>query len=134
VVKETLPETIGPKYAIDLDWYDQNNRSFAYATRSSLCAKCKHKIEGKGMPPRKIITMIKDCCSDETGFINNRQPILESVFRAFLSNGNKPLDVEELSRPLAELRGGDTSRTAPQVLSRLLQKEDYYGIRATSNS
>ena len=131
MVKETPPEAT-PKYAIDLAWYEENHRSFAHAVRASLCAKCKHKIEGKGISPSKIIPMIKGCCSGESGFINDRQPILESVFRVLLSNGNKPIELEELSKQLAEQRGGDASRTTPQILSRLLKKEDYYGIRSTS--
>ena len=134
MVKKTLPEATGLKYAIDLDWYEENHRSFAYAARNSLCAKCKRKVEGKGTSPHKIITMVKGCCSNEASFINDRQPILESVFRMFLSNGNRPIELEELSRLLAEQRGGDTSRAAPRVLSRLLRKEDYYGIRLVATS
>lgn len=118
-----------PRFAIDLDWYEENHRSFATAVRTSLCAKCQHKVEGKDMPAKKIIPMIKGCCSGEPDFINDRQPILESIFRVLLSNGNGPLEVEELSRRLAERRGGDTFRTAPQLLARLLRSEDYYGIR-----
>jgi len=130
VAKKAPPEATEPKYAINLDWYEQNHHSFAQAVRTSLCDKCKHKIEGKGIPPHKIIALVKGCCSNETGFINDRQPILESVFRVFLSNGNKPIELEELSKLLAEQRSGDKSRSAPEVLSRLLKKEDYYGIRA----
>ncbi len=134
MVKKTPPKASVTGYAIDLEWYEQNHRSFAHAVRASLCDKCKRKIEGKEMPPHKIVAMIKGCCSKETGFINGRQPILESVFRIFLTNGNKPIELEELSKLLAEQRSGDTSRTAPQILSRLLHKEEYYGIRPVSTS
>ena len=133
MVKKTLPETTATKYAINLDWYEANGRSFAHVVRNSLCANCKNKIEGKGTSPRKIVTMIKGCCSDETGFINDRQPILESIFRVFLSNGNQPLEIEDISQLLAKQRGGDTARTAPQLLSRLLRKEEYYGIHPISS-
>lgn len=127
MVKEsaTLPR---PRFAIDLDWYKENHHSFLMAVRTSLCEKCQRKVAGKDVPAPKIIPMVKGCCSDEPNFINDRQPILESVFRIFLMNGNKPLELEELSRHLAERRSGDTSRTAPQVLARLLRNEEYYGI------
>ena len=50
-------------------------------------------------------------------------------FRLFLVNGNQPLDLEELSKQLAEWRGGDTYRTSPEILSRLLDSSQYYGLR-----
>jgi hypothetical protein len=134
MAKETTTQATGTEYAIDLNWYEEGPRSFIHAVRTSLCAKCQRKIEGKDISPRKIIGLIKGCCSGETDFINDRQPILESIFRVFLSNGNEPMGLEELSRLLSEQRGGDSTRTAPQILSRLLRKEDYYGIRPSPTS
>lgn len=132
MVKEnTSAEPAGPRFAIDLDWYEPTRRSFASVVRASLCAKCQHKVQGKDLPAQRLLTLIKGCCSKEPNFINDRQPILESIFRIFLANGNEPLELTELSRRLVEQRGGDTSRTAPPILSRLLRTEDYYGIRAT---
>ncbi|GAI07324.1 unnamed protein product, partial [marine sediment metagenome] len=43
-----------------------------------------------------LLTTIKDCCSKTPGFITDKLPILGSIFRLFLANGNQPLDVEEL--------------------------------------
>ena len=72
---------------------------------------------------------IKDCCSRTPEFINDRLPILESVFRLFLANGNQPLDLEELGKRLNEWRGGDPYRTSPETLYRLLKNDRYYGLR-----
>jgi hypothetical protein len=72
---------------------------------------------------------VRDCCSRTPGFINDRLPVLESVFRLFLANGNQPLELSELGRQLAERRG-DILRRAPQeFLSRLLENDRYYGLR-----
>jgi hypothetical protein len=62
-------------------------------------------------------------------FITGQLPILESIFRLFLANGNQPLDLEELGRQLSEWRGGDTYRTSAEILSRLLASDQYYGLR-----
>ena len=119
------------RWFIDLDWLEQNNRSFLALVRDCLCPKCAKRLkEGK----RKIlatdlIANVKDCCSQTSGFITDKSPILESVFRLSLANGNQPLDLEELSKNLLEWRGGDTRRASVEVLSRLLGNERYYGLR-----
>jgi hypothetical protein len=80
----------------------------------------------------ELISGIKDCCSKKSEFITDELPILESIFRLFLANGNKPLSLEELSKQLAKWRGGNTQRTSVEILSRLLEDERYYGLREAS--
>jgi len=120
-----------PLWFIDLDWYQQNNRSFSALAQGHLCAKCRKQLnaEGKEIPAADLLSTIKDCCGNEPGFITGQLPILESVFRLFLANGNQPLDLEELGKQLSERRGGDTYYTSPEILSRLLKSEQYYGLR-----
>ena len=118
------------RWFIDLDWLEQNNRSFLVLARGCLCPKCRERLgEGKGeISAADLLANIRDCCSQTPGFITDRLPILESVFRLFLANGNQPLDLEELGEQLSEWRG-DTRRTPAEVLSRLLKNERYYGLR-----
>ncbi|MCK4368783.1 MAG: hypothetical protein KAV68_03860 [Dehalococcoidales bacterium] len=118
------------RWFIDLDWLEQNNRSFLVLARGCLCPKCRERLgEGKGeISAADLLANIRDCCSQTPGFITDRLPILESVFRLFLANGNQPLDLEELGEQLSEWRG-DTRRTSVEVLSRLLKNERYYGLR-----
>ena len=120
-----------PRWFIDLDWYQQNNRSFLTLARSGMCPKCNERLkEGDGeISASDILATIKDCCSHAPGFISGELPILESVFRFFLANGNEPLDVEELGKQLSECRGGDTYCTSAEILSRLLESDQYYGLR-----
>jgi len=63
------------------------------------------------------------------GFITRELPILDNIFRLFLANGNQPFDVEELGSRLNELRGGDTYRTSPEILPRLLKSDRFYGLQ-----
>ena len=76
-----------------------------------------------------LLATIKDCCSKAPEFITYRLPILEGVFRLLLANGNQPLDVEELGKQLRERLDGDAYRTSPEILSRLLGHDQYYGLR-----
>jgi hypothetical protein len=127
-VSTELPKT---RWAIDLDWFQQNNRSISALIRDYLCPKCAKQLsaEGKENSPDIIMSTIQDCCSHTPYFINDRLPIIESAFRLFLANGNQPLDMEELGNRLSELRGGDPYRTSPEALSRLLKNDRYYGLR-----
>ena len=81
-----------------------------------------------------ILPTIRDCCSNTPGFITRQLPILESIFRLFLANNNQPLDLEELGEQLSQWRGGDTYGTSAEVLSRLLESDQYYGLRQVQSN
>ncbi len=120
-----------PRWSIDLDWFQQNNRSLSALVQSCLCPKCHKRLRAgkeEGLAA-DLLSAIRDCCSKTPGFITHQLPILESIFRLFLANGNQPLDLEELGKQLSEWRGGDTYRTSVEILSRLLSNEQYYGLR-----
>ena len=126
--EDTDTNQVRPHWSIDLDWHQQNNRSFPTLAQGCLCPKCQKRLKGE-TSAADYLTAIRDCCSKTPDFITGELPILESVFRLFLANGNQALDLEELGRQLSERRGGDTYRTSAEVLSRLLRDEQYYGIR-----
>ena len=119
-----------PRWFIDLDWYQRNNRSFLLLARGCLCPKCRErlKVSESEMPAVDLLSTVKDCCSKSPDFITDKLPILESVFCLFLANGNQPLDLEELGGQLSEWRGGDTYSTSAEILSRLLKSDHYYGL------
>jgi len=120
-----------PRWFIDLDWYRQNNRSISALAQDYLCANCHGQLSAgeKEISVDKLLSTIKNCCSNDTRFINSQLPILESIFRFFLANDNQPLDLEELGKQLSERRGGDIYHTSPEILSRLLKNDKYYGLR-----
>ena len=118
------------RWFIDLDWLEEHNRSFLALAQGNLCPKCTKKRKGnEPISPAELISSIEACCGKASDFISEELPILESIFRLFLANGNKPLGLEELSKQLAKRLGGDSHRTSVEILSRLLRDEHYYGIR-----
>jgi len=120
-----------PRWFLDLEWYQQNNRSFLVLAQRYLCSKCRERLKAEQgeIAATDLLSAIRDCCSKTPGFITGELPILESVFRLFLASGNQPLDLEELGKQLSEWRGGDTYCTSGEILSRLLNSDQYYGLR-----
>lgn len=123
-----------PRWFIDVDWYQPNNRSFSTLAQGRLCPKCwkRLKVDKGEIPAADLLSNIGDCCSKTPDFITGDLPVVESVFRLFLANGNQPLGLEELQRQLGERRGGDIYRTPVEILPRLLASDQYYGIRQFS--
>jgi hypothetical protein len=121
---------------IDLDWLEQNNRSFSILARDCLCLDCRQRLEKSKQPfsPADLIATIRDCCCKTPEFFMGRLPVLESVFRIFLANGNRPLTLEELSRQLGARRVDAPQRISPEVLSHLLRNERYYGLRQVAST
>ena len=126
--EDTGTNQVSPRWFIDLDWHQQSNCSFFALAQGCLCPKCQERLKGE-ISAADLLTTIKDCCSKAPNFITATLPILESIFRLFLANGNQPLALEELGRQLREWRGGDTYRTSVEILSRLLSSDRYYGLR-----
>lgn len=123
-------EQSGKRWFINLDWFPQNNRSFFALARGCLCPACRERLKAQAeeITAGDLLGTISDCCSKKPGFIHGQLPILESVLRLFLANKNQPLDLERLSQRLNEWRGGDSYRTSPEILSRLLKSDRYYGL------
>ena len=122
-------DLIESRWCIDLDWYEQSNRSFLTLAQGSLCDNCAKKLEGEKVSIPKLLSAVKKCCSKDPAFINRRLSVLESVFRLFLANGNQPLSLRELGEQLREHRSGDTYATWPEILYRLLSSDQYYGLK-----
>jgi hypothetical protein len=134
-----IQETDAPKPAsgwfIDRDWLKQNNRSLSALARSSLCARCRKQsdAEEKELTETELLKTIKSCCQQDPEYITEHMPILESIFRLLLANGNRPLSLDELARQLSERRGGFGSHTPREALSRLLAGDQYYGLRPAAD-
>ena len=126
--EDTSTNQVKPRWFIDLDWYQQNNRSFISLAQGCLCPKCRKQLKEE-ISVADLLATIKDCCSKTPNFITGKLPILESTFRFFLANGNHPLDLDELGKQLSEWREGDTYHTSAEVLPRLLSSDQYYGLR-----
>ena len=129
--EEVYDELDEERWFIDLDWYQSSRRSFSALAQRCLCDKCLKNLktdEGE-IPADKLLATIKDCCSKQPDFIGSELPILESVFRILLTNGNQPVSMSELGEKLSEWRGGYPSSNAGAKLSRHLASDSYYGLR-----
>jgi len=129
IEEDITTEQVSPRWFIDFNWYQENSRSFFALAQTSLCAKCRKQLKEGEISADDILATIRDCCSKNPAFITDRLPILESIFRLFLANGNQPLGLEELGEQLREWRSGDTYRTSAEVLSCLLNSDQCYGLR-----
>ena len=121
-------DQVRPRWFIDPNWYESHNRSFSSLARERLCPKCRRRLKAdeREIPEAELLTAIKDCCSQKPDFITCNSPVLESIFRLLLANGNQPLDLEELGKQLSERCEG--ARHSPEILSRLLEHDQYYGL------
>jgi len=133
MVEDVITEQIKSRWFIDLDWYQQSSRSFLTLAKHCLCPECRKRLKEKEVSPEDLVSAIKDCCSQAKDFIADNLPILERIFRLFLANGNQPLDLEELGEQLRKWRGEGVYPTSPEVLSRLLESDQYYGLRKASS-
>jgi hypothetical protein len=120
---------MGLRYFIDLDWYQQQERSFATLAASRLCPTSRKKEKTKS--EAALLRTIKQCCSKRDGFITPNMPLLEMVFRLLLANGNQPLELGQMQEQLQKWLS-DTSN-APDLsvakLKRILDNDRYYGLR-----
>jgi hypothetical protein len=120
------------QWTIDLNWLKTNGRSFAILAKDTLCTKCRKKLKADAMEAKTgdLLKAIQNCCSKTEDFIPAGLPFLEIIFRIFLANGNKPMTLGELGEELRQRPGMDVYRTSVMYLSRLLQDDEYYGIKA----
>ena len=123
-------DQIRQRWFIDLDWYQLNNRSFSTMAQDRLCPKCRQRlqVEEGEISVTDLLSAIRDCCSKAPGFMNPKLPLLERVFRLFLSRGNQPLILTELTTQLSLYSNNPTSPSAP-TLQRLLDNDRHYGFR-----
>jgi hypothetical protein len=115
------------QWCINLNWYDANGCSFVTLAQDYLCLRCLKRLK-KEAKPDDIIKTVSACCSKKDDFIRADMPVMSSVFRYFLANGNQPVELETLSQELSERRG-TTAGASPEILRRLLINDRYYGIR-----
>jgi len=129
------PEPVKVLWFIDTQWYEKSNRSFLDLAQSSLCPKCMEKLgkKRKKTASSEVLVAIKDCCSKLPDFVTARMPIMESVFRILLANGNRPMTAEDIGRELSEHRDGDNYAGSPQMLTRLLNSDHWYGFKKESS-
>ena len=116
-------------YFIDMNWYQEQGRSFALLAASRLCPSSQKKKIPKS--ETALLNTIKQCCSKWEGFFTPNMPLAEMIFRLFLANGNKPLALEQIQGKLQQ-RLSDSSEPRDLYISKLkrvINEDRYYGLR-----
>lgn len=113
-------------YYVDLQWLEENQLSFATLVERCLCSRHQALARKK---PEAVLATIARCCSQDEGYLSQRLPLLESIFRLVLAKGNQPVSAEALAAELALRRG--ESLDGAKVARLLASEPRYYGLRAT---
>ncbi|MFC1930466.1 hypothetical protein ACFLWE_01050 [Chloroflexota bacterium] len=123
------------KYNIDLNWFDTKRISFLTVAAGRMCPSCleRHPPDDKENP-QKFIKTIADHCQKENTFIHDEQPVIESIFRVFLSNNNKPLTIEDITEKLKQSRGASAVSLTQETLEVLLETPLFLGMGPATNS
>ena len=129
--KDTTLENL--RYFIDLDWFEENERSFVTVAFHCLCKECQKRFSQRPTNVEKdsLLTNIRDCCSKTPDFLTHNLPLLVKIFRVLLSRGNEPMSLEELSAQLAAY-SATSAAPSPRMLKRLMDNDRYYGFRQKS--
>jgi hypothetical protein len=121
------------RYSIDLNWYQEQGRSFALLAKSRLCPSSQKKKIPKS--ETALLNTLMQCCSKWEGFFSPNAPLLEMIFRLFLANGNNPLLLaqiqDRLEQRLTDTRG-PRDLSIPK-LKRIIDYDNYYGLRPTTS-
>ncbi len=132
--------TIDTPFKIDFDWWKNHDRDWRVYLRSFLCEEHQKVFENLSNdelidwvdPDTAEVTqvdglqhvLISHCAQQET-FLTEKMALVDSVFRVFLSNGNKPLTVKQLSEIL--------DRPSDTILKTFSGIRVYKGIRPVLN-
>lgn len=123
-------------FKIDFDWWKKHDRDWRVYLRSFLCEEHQSMFEALDNdemidwvdPETAEVTQVDGLqhilithCAKQEGFLTDRMALVDSVFRVFLSNGNKPMTPEELGEKLG--------RPASTILRTLSGVRVYKGIR-----
>ncbi len=129
--------SVETKFHIDFSWWDRQNKDIRVFMRELLCPESREAVSSAS--PELLVDVvdmetaevtqvdptweaIRACCSQKPEYITADTPLLDSIFRTFLANGNKPLSVLELHHRL--------DKKPPEVILRMLTKgQIYMGIK-----
>jgi len=132
-----LRPTVDTKFHIDFSWWAKQNKDIHVFMRELLCPESLAAVNAA--PDRQTVDMvdpvtaevtqmdalweaIRSCCSLKPDYVAADTPILDSVFRVFLANGNQPLSIVELHERLDK-------KPAEVILRLLTRGQVYMGIK-----
>jgi hypothetical protein len=128
--------TLQTRFHIDFDWWRQNDQDWRVYLRNFLCPE--HQLSYADIDIHSQVDWVDvetaevqyvdglqniliTHCAKQPSFISQQSTLVDSVFRLFLSNGNLPMAIQELSEQLG--------RDPTTVLRTLTGGRVYKGIR-----
>lgn len=132
-----LKPTVNTKFYIDFSWWEKQNKDIRILMRELLCPECNKALSET--PDTQMLDLIdpetaevtkvdavweaiRACCSLKPDYITADTPLVESIFRVLVANGNKPLSILELHERI--------DKQPPETILRLLTKGQIYkGIK-----
>jgi len=135
-----LRPTLHTRFHIDFDWWERRGREYRVYLRSHLCEEHQIEFETKEDSDSRLLDwvhphtaqvsridwlqyVLRSHCSSQLEFLTKRTSMVDAVFRVFISNGNQPLTVLELSARIGREGQEDT------VLRTLAGQRVYKGLR-----
>jgi hypothetical protein len=134
--RSLVKPTLATPFKIDFEWWKNHDRDWRVYLRSFLCDEHQQMFENMSNDEKidwvdsetAEVTQVDGLqhvlithCAQQDDFLTSRMALVDSVFRIFLSNGNKPLTSEEL--------GDLLNRPAGTILKTLSGFRVYKGIR-----
>ncbi len=128
--------TLNTPFHISHEWWKRADRDLRVELRSHLCAEHRavyadhfdtEVIDWIDLRTAEVTRVdglqhvIREHCSRQPSYLDERVSIVDAVFRVFLSNGNEPLS----PRHLADMIG----RPADTILRTLSGRTVYKGLR-----
>ena len=128
--------TLDTPFHIDFDWWQNNERNWRIHLRSVMCVEHQELfiawrdgdmidwIDPETAEVKVVDGMqhtLMSHCALEPDFLTARTSMVESVFRLFLLNGNKPMTSRELAQELG--------RPEVTILRTLASARVYRGLR-----
>jgi len=132
--------TIDTPFMIDFDWWKNHDRDWRVYLRSFLCEEHQKVFENLSNdemidwvdPETAEVTQVDGLqhvlishCAQQESFLTEKMALVDSAFRVFLSNGNKPLTIKQLSEIL--------ERPPETILKTFSGIRVYKGIRPVLN-
>lgn len=105
--------TLGTKFHVDFDWWNENKRDLRVTLHQHLCESCRGVYQShlgsetidwidpetaEVQPVDGLWHALRTHCSLEPDYITESTPLIDAVLRIFLANGNSPLTAVELGQ------------------------------------
>jgi hypothetical protein len=131
-----IKPTLDTPFHIDFEWWKTHDNNWRVFLLNCLCPDHQKLFENQsegGMidwidPESAEVRLVDGLqstlmshCAKEPGFVTTNTAMVDAIFRVFLSNGNQPLNAQDLSEKIG--------KPADTILRTIAGVQVYKGIR-----